>query len=275
MTAVFFLKGLAIISLALSFAMACAWSVWLRTRNSGWVDTVWTFSLGAIGACSAMFLSLQQPVLRAWLVATMALIWALRLGSHIAGRTAGITDDPRYAKLIIGWGADASRQMFWLLQKQALVCIPLAVAMWLAARHSQTQKQTTNMLGIAIFVIAVVGEAISDRQLRQFQRNPHSEGNICDVGLWKWSRHPNNFFEWLGWLAYPLLALDLGGGFPWGLIALAAPACMYWLLVYISGIPPLEAHMLEKRGEEFRQYQMRTNAFFPGPTKAVITGAQR
>ncbi len=70
-----------------------------------------------------------------------------------------------------------------------------------------------------------------------------------------------------GWLAYPVLALDLTGGDLWGAFALLAPLCMYWLLVYVSGIPPLEEHMLAHRGEAFRRYQMTTNAFFPGPPK--------
>ena len=99
-------------------------------------------------------------------------------------------------------------------------------------------------------------------------RDPGNRNRICDVGLWGWSRHPNYFFEWFGWLAYPLLAIDSGGGYPWGWAALAGPACMYWLLVHVSGIPPLEAHMLEYRRDEFRAYQARTNAFFPAPPRA-------
>jgi steroid 5-alpha reductase family enzyme len=91
----------------------------------------------------------------------------------------------------------------------------------------------------------------------------------CDVGLWGWSRHPNYFFEWLGWLAYPLLAIDLSGAYLWGWAALLGPACMYWLLVHVSGIPPLEAHMLERRRDEFRAHQARTNAFFPAPPRTT------
>jgi steroid 5-alpha reductase family enzyme len=272
MSTTLFLEGAALISLALSLAMAIAWLVWRATHNSGWIDTVWTFSLGAIGACSAIFLAREQLTFRAWLVAAMALLWALRLGLHIANRTAGITDDPRYAKLTMNWGPDASRQMFWLLQKQALVSIPLALAMWLASQRPQVGVLPTDIIGIAFFTVAIIGEAIADEQLRRFRTDSRNKDRVCDTGLWKWSRHPNYFFEWLGWLAYPLLAIDLGGGYPWGFLALGAPACMYWLLVYISGVPPLEAHMLERHGDEFRQYQLRTNVFFPGPPKVIVLG---
>src|SRR5262245_57247574 len=115
--------------------MTIAWLVWRETKNSGWIDTTWTFGLGLIGLLAAL-LPFTHPIdWRSGLVAAMAAVWSLRLGLHIAFRTQGISDDPRYAKLISEWGSDASRQMFSLLQKQALVSIPLALAMWLAAAN--------------------------------------------------------------------------------------------------------------------------------------------
>ncbi|MBW8881271.1 MAG: DUF1295 domain-containing protein, partial [Asticcacaulis sp.] len=93
---------------------------------------------------------------------------------------------------------------------------------------------------------------------------------VCDNGLWKWSRHPNYFFEWLGWVGWAVLACGQPfGGQASGWLAWGAPALMYYLLVYASGIPPLEAHMLATRGEAWRVYRARTNAFFPGPPKRI------
>jgi steroid 5-alpha reductase family enzyme len=114
---------------------------------------------------------------------------------------------------------------------------------------------------------AIVGEAIADRQLRAFKSDLANGNAICDVGLWRWSRHPNYFFEWLLWLAYPTIAIDFTGHNPYGWLSLAAPICMYWILVHVSGIPPLEDHMLRSRGEAFRAYQKRTRAFLPLPLK--------
>src|SRR4051812_22756766 len=130
MTASTFITGLIGVSAALSIIMTVAWLVWRGSRNSGWVDTIWTFGLGLVGFAGAVTVKPMQ--LQSVLVAAMAAIWALRLGSHIARRTRGITDDPRYAKLVREWGADATSRMFVLLQKQALVSIPLALSMWLA-----------------------------------------------------------------------------------------------------------------------------------------------
>lgn len=98
-------------------------------------------------------------------------------------------------------------------------------------------------------------------------KKPANKGHICDTGLWGWSRHPNHFFEWLGWLAYPRLAIDLSGTWPWGWLALSGPAFMYWLLVYVSGIPLLEQQMLQSRGDAFRSYRAQVSPFFPLPPK--------
>ena len=100
-----------------------------------------------------------------------------------------------------------------------------------------------------------------------FKSDPAHRGKICDTGLWAWSRHPNYFFEWLGWCAWPLFAIDLGGGWPWGWLALSGPAYMYWLLTRVSGVPLLEAHMRRSRPEAFAAYAERTSAFFPRPPR--------
>jgi steroid 5-alpha reductase family enzyme len=268
MTALDAIAALIAISGALSAIMTAAWLIQQRTGNSGWVDTVWTFGLGLTGAVSALIPVAGEGIqVRQILVAVFAIIWAMRLGAHIGMRTAKITDDPRYANLIKGWGNDAPRRMFWLMQKQAFVSIPLAFSMFLAAHRVAPELTRRDGFAILVMVIAVVGEGLADWQLRRFKSDAANKGGVNDRGLWRWSRHPNYFFETFGWLAYPLLAIDLTGQYPYGWMALAGPACMYWLLVYVSGIPPLEEHMLRTRPEKFRAYQRRTNAFFLGPPK--------
>ena len=116
---VLYLEALAAIALSLSVLMAGAWLVQQRTGNSGWVDTIWTFSLGLVGAASALWpVAGAAPNARQWLVAALVAIWSLRLGLHIAVRTAGITDDPRYAAFAGEWGVDSPRKMFVFLQNQ-------------------------------------------------------------------------------------------------------------------------------------------------------------
>jgi steroid 5-alpha reductase family enzyme len=253
------LEALAAIAVAASVLMARAWAVQQRTGNTGWVDTIWTFSLGLTGAGSALWpVGGAVPTTRQWLVAALVAIWSLRLGSHIAARTAKITDDPRYAAFAKEWGVDSPRKMFIFLQNQGFGSIPLVFSIFVAARFPSDALRLQDILGALILFIGIAGEALADAQLKRFRENPANKGRVCDVGLWRWSRHPNYFFEWFGWLAYPVISSD----YPWDWATLLAPIFMYWILVYVTGIPPLEAQMLRSRGERYRDYQTRTSMFF-------------
>ena len=247
--------------------MAFAWRIQQASGNSGWVDVSWTFSVGGV-ACIAALAPLGEdpwPNTRQLVVASMIAAWSLRLGFHIAARARSAGDDPRYRQLATQWGADASRRMFWFLQSQAAVGAILAMSVALAAQNPNSAVRIQDVVGIVVLVAALIGEAVADSQLRDFKARAADRSAVCDIGLWRWSRHPNYFFEWLAWLAYPVIAIDLSGVNPWGWVALLAPACMYWVLVHVSGIPPLESHMVRTRGEAFRSYQRRTRPFLPFP----------
>jgi steroid 5-alpha reductase family enzyme len=264
-----YLEALAAIAVALAILMAGAWLVQQRTGNSGWVDTIWTFSVGLVGVSGALWpVAGASPNARQWLVAGLVAIWSLRLGVHIAVRTAGITDDPRYAAFASEWGADSPRRMFVFLQNQGLGSIPLVFAIFVAARFPGDALGLQDYLGALILLAGIAGEALADAQLKSFRANPANKGQVCDIGLWRWSRHPNYFFEWFGWLAYPVIALSPNYG--WGLATLLAPVFMYWILVYVTGIPPLEAQMLRSRGDRYRDYQSRTSRFFPLPPQMGV-----
>ena len=267
---VFYLQALAAIAVALSVLMAGAWWVQQRTGNSGWVDTIWTFSLGLVGAGGALWPVAGAPNPRQWLVAALVALWSLRLGAHIAVRTAGIADDPRYAAFASEWGADSPRKMFIFLQNQGFGSIPLVFAVFVAAHFPSDVLRPQDYLGALILLTGIAGEALADAQLKTFRNDPANKGRVCDAGLWRWSRHPNYFFEWFGWLAYPVMAISID--YPWGWATLLAPIFMYWILVHVTGVPPLEEQMLRSRGERYRDYQSRTSMFFPmPPQKGVAT----
>jgi steroid 5-alpha reductase family enzyme len=272
---ILYFEALAATALSLSVLMAGAWMVQQRTGNSGWVDTIWTFAVGLVGAGSALWpVADAAPNPRQWLVAALVAIWSVRLGLHIAVRTAAITDDPRYAAFAREWGVDSPRRMFVFLQNQGFGSIPLVFAIFVAARFPHNALRFQDYLGALILLIGIAGEALADVQLRNFRINPANKGRVCDVGLWRWSRHPNYFFEWFGWLAYPVIAISIQDPlfYPWGWASLLAPVFMYWILVHVTGIPPLEQHMLRSRGERYRDYQSRTSMFFPlPPQKGVVT----
>ena len=257
----------AVMAAALFAIMAAAWQIQRSTGHTGWIDVCWTFGTGTVAALASIvpLSDNHLPTARQIMVAALIAIWSFRLGGHILLRTRQVGDDPRYRDLIRQWGANANLRMFLQLQSQAAVGLILAMSVALAAHNLRPHLGVADFVGATLLIAALAGEALSDWQLRQFKTKPANRGRICDVGLWGLSRHPNYFFEWLCWLAYPIIAIDWSGADFLGWLALLAPACMYWVLVYVSGIPPLEQHMLRSRGAQFREVQARTRAFFPFP----------
>src|SRR6202012_2741774 len=179
------------VAVALSAILAGGWFVQRKTSNSGWVDVTWSLGVGG-GACIAAAWPLGQgwPHCRQMLVAALAVSWCPRLGIHIATRTHAATDDPRYRNLTNQWGKHAARRMFWFMQSQAAVGLILTVSIILAAQNLNPNLRIQDLIGLLILFAATVGEAIADGQLRAFKGDPTNRGAICDVGLWRWSRHP-------------------------------------------------------------------------------------
>ncbi len=255
---------LIVIAAGLSLTMAAAWIIQRATGQSGWIDTIWSFGVG-IGGIAAALLA-DGPIGRRLTILALVLVWALRLGGHIGARTRGGGEDPRYAKLAEQWGNRAALRLLLFLQVQAAAAFILVFAIYLAAINGDAFPGLVDVIATTVAIVALVGETMSDAQLARFRKTPQAKTDICELGLWRYSRHPNYFFEWLFWCAFALFALDTR---IWSWLALLAPLLMYWLLVHVSGIPPLEDHMLASRGEKFRALQKRVNAFFPGPRKSA------
>jgi len=260
---------LIISALALALIMTGAFLAQRLTGRSGWVDTIWSFAVGAVGAALALAPSASAPLPggRQIMTSALALAWALRLGGHIMSRTLKGGEDPRYQALQDQWGADFPRRFFWFLQIQAAAAFLLVLSIFAAARNPAPFPSLGDAIGGAILIFAVLGEGLADAQLARFRADPGNRGGLCDVGLWGLSRHPNYFFEWLGWLAYPIIAIGFQPANLQGSLALIGPIFMYWLLVHVSGVPPLEEHMRRSRGVAFAAYCARVNAFFPWPRR--------
>lgn len=248
------------VTLGLCLAMAGAWAVQRASGNAGYVDSVWTLALGGAGV--AIGLLAGSP--RGLMVGGVAAVWALRLGGYILWRDSGAVEDARYAKLRREWGEAFQPRLLGFLQIQALAAAALAMT-FLVAAHNPAPLRFVDTLGVALFATGIAGGAIADAQLGRFRRDPATRGAVCDIGLWRLSRHPNYFFEFVAWCGWPLLAI--APSYPWGWVALTGPALIYWLLVYVSGIPPLEEVMLRSRGDRYRAYQATTRAFWPIPKR--------
>ena len=260
---------IALTLLLMAAVMNAAWLFQRAAGNSGWIDVFWTFGTGAAGMLAALlpFAGETGPSVRQIIAAAIIALWALRLGGYIGARVAKSDEDARYARFRKEWGDGYQRTLYLFVMPQAAISAALCVSILIAA-------QTTAPLGprdfaaAAILLLAIGGEALADAQMAAFKRGGAPKGSVCDKGLWAWSRHPNYFFEWTGWLAWPVMGLDVTQPVTW--LTLIAPAAMYGVLRFLTGVPPLEATMLESRGAAYRAYQARTSAFIPLPPK---TGA--
>ena len=116
-----------------------------------------------------------------------------------------------------------------------------------------------DVLGVLVFLIAIIGEAIADLQLESFRKDPLNKDKTLQSGLWRYSRHPNYFFESMHWWAYVPLAV----GLPWGWVSMIWPILMTGSLLWLTGVPWAEAQALSSRGAEYREYQRTVSKFFP------------
>jgi steroid 5-alpha reductase family enzyme len=148
---------------------------------------------------------------------------------------------------------------FWFFQIQALSNVFLAIPFFIITINNDQQITILEWTGLAMWVIAFIGESVADWQLKEFKENPANKGEVCYVGLWNYSRHPNYFFEWLMWIAYFVFALAS----PYGYLAIISPLVILYLLLKVTGIPATEEQSIRSKGEKYKAYQKTTSVFVP------------
>ncbi|MBC7989012.1 MAG: DUF1295 domain-containing protein [Luteimonas sp.] len=236
--------------------MTLGWLWQRRHGNAGIVDVIWAFGVGA----SAVFYAAvgDGAVWPRWTLALLGGVWGARLGLHLWRRVRSEEEDGRYRNLREHWhGSQGNFYLFF--QFQALLIVMFSMPFLAVARNRIEGPTPWLLAGAVVWIISVLGEAVADRQLARFRADPANRGKTCRAGLWRYSRHPNYFFEWLHWFVYVALA----AGSPWFWLALAGPVVMYVFLRWVSGIPYTEAQALRTRGEDYRQYQRTTPMLFP------------
>ena len=242
-----------------------------KMDNYGIVDIAWSYAFGGLAAFYALA-GPGWPVRRA-LIATMAVLWSARLGTHLAIRVIGHhpEEDGRYQQLRKDWKANFAAKMAGFFQMQAVSVVLLGAAFLVICLNPAPALHRLEFAGAALWLIAISGEALADAQLAAFKRKASNKGKVCGVGLWHYSRHPNYFFEWLIWVGYFVFAL----GSTWGWVAIIGPASILYLLLRVTGIPMTEEQSLRSRGDAYRRYQKTTSAFIPWfPRKLSATDAQ-
>lgn len=224
-------------------------------RNNGIVDVLWGLGFIAIALVANIF---GSGSFVASLVLWYVIIWGLRLAIHIGLRNWGRGEDFRYAQWRKDWGKHwVVRSFFqifllqWLLMQ--LVSLPIVLGIVGVAKISPWLMY----LGMFIWLTGFFFEAVGDYQLTQFKKKKSSKGQLMTTGLWSMTRHPNYFGEATLWWGIALLAFGVTRNY----LVFVGPLVIDFLLLYVSGIPLLEAKYQGRA--DWRAYAKRTPAFFP------------
>jgi steroid 5-alpha reductase family enzyme len=255
-----FLAGFACV-MTVAFA---TWSISLVKRDVSIVDSVWPLLFLAAAATYAVTAAQAGP--RTSLLLVLVGAWALRLAGYLTWRNWGEPEDRRYQAIRRGNQPHFDLKSLYLIfglqgALAWIISLPL-----LAAIASPREVAVLDAVGVALWALGFGVESVADWQLARFKRIPTNRGRVMDRGLWRYTRHPNYFGDCCVWWGFYLIALAAGGW--WTVIG---PLLMSFLLLRVSGVTLLERDIGERR-PAYRDYVLRTNAFFPGPPKRTTHG---
>lgn len=243
---------------AVAVFMAAGWAVSLPLRNAAIADSLW--GLGFILIAWLTFFQADGFFPRRLLLCIMATCWGMRLFFHIASRSRGKGEDPRYA----AWRAQYGDR--FVLVSLYRVFLVQALFLWVIAiglqygQIAETPARLTwlDAAGFLIWLAGFIIESVSDFQLRRFLADPANKGRIMDRGLWRYSRHPNYFGEALIWWGIFVMVL----GLPLGFLTIISPLVITYTLLRLTGVTLMEQTEFSDN-PDYQAYIRRTSAFVP------------
>lgn len=243
------------IALLILIYMTLVFVLALIVKDNSIVDIFW--GLGFILVAIYSFIQDTEPDLRKWIVTFLVALWGIRLAVHVFVRNRGRGEDFRYLHWRKTWKFFVLRSYFQIFLLQGLFMFIIASPVYYVNFYSMEPLGFYDTLGLVVFGIGFLFEAVSDYQLADFKKNPANKGKIITTGLWEMCRHPNYFGEALVWWGFGFYALSL----PNGWMTLISPVVITLLLRFVSGVP-----MLEKKYSgrpDWEDYKRRTAAFVP------------
>lgn len=247
---------------ALLLALLLLWLLSLRLRDASIVDIFWGLGFVLVGWLSVA-LAPGPTLPRRLLLAGLVTLWGARLSGYLAWRNLGKGEDYRYQAMRRRMGARfpvvSLFTVFWLQGVLLwIISWPLRAGIEASAPAGLTALDGA---GAALFLLGLGCESLGDYQLARFKGDPHNRGRVMDRGLWRYTRHPNYFGDFLVWWGVYLPALATGA--PWSGLG---PLLLTVLLLRVSGVALLERTITERR-PDYAAYQARTSAFFPWPPR--------
>ena len=258
--------------------------IW-KTGRMSYVDIGWPWGVALIGLityCQINTITLSQT-----LVITAYILIGSRMGlGALKMWSMGLLkkEFPRYEYQKIRWEKSNKTNTGLAMQVEALSqglanASFLAIPIFLILVSPSTQLSPLEIIGFTIFILSLVFETVADYQKLKFlkeMKRQNKKNMVCDIGLWKYTRHPNYFAEWMVWNGLIIASIpsyfalfDSEVFWLWTLIGVAllyTSRIMYITLVYLTGAVPSEYYSAQKR-PAYKAYQQSTNIFFPGPKK--------
>ncbi|WP_234852434.1 DUF1295 domain-containing protein [Legionella maceachernii] len=230
------------------------WGLYRILKNPSVVDISWSLGLMISGL---IYLSSTPFILRTLMIGFLLILWALRLAFYLwHTRIKKGHIDKRYIKLSTNWKISPSLGFFINFQLQGLLIFMISSVFFLISQSKVTHITLIDSFAFCIIAVGIMGETLADLQLQNFKFKHTKE--VCNIGLWNYSRHPNYFFDWLSWMGFALIASqsNLGG------LSFLSPLILYLIFTTITG-PLTEKMSLESRGQKYIDYQKQTSMFFP------------
>jgi steroid 5-alpha reductase family enzyme len=256
-----FLRSLPWTVAAIVVVLAITFGCALKAGRHNVIDTAWGLGFCAVGVTTFATSPAAGSGVRRYVLLVLVLAWGLRLGYHIGRRGLGQGEDPRYRDLLDRAKGNRTRYAIKVvyLGQGALVffvSLPVQVGMFEHGRFS-----VLGWLGVIVWAVGWYFEATGDRQMSRFRADPENKGKLIDVGLWRYTRHPNYFGDACVWTGIFLVSAER-----WpGMLTILSPAVMIYLLANGSGKKVLERSMRKRPGYE--DYMRRTSGFFPLPPR--------
>jgi steroid 5-alpha reductase family enzyme len=248
-------------ALAIAVVMIATWLASLALKNASIVDIIW--GLGFVVVAWAVHARADGNPDRQKLLVAMTTLWGLRLAIHLFVRNHGKGEDYRYRAMRRRWGP-----RFPLISLGTVFAVQ-GVLMWIVSLPVQLGQVGTSpglgimaWIGVAVWVIGLFFETVGDGQLVRFKRDPANAGTVMNLGLWRYTRHPNYFGDACVWWGIALVSAETSVG-RWGLIGAAT---MTVLLRRVSGVTLLEKSLVKRRAG-YDDYVARTSPFIPMPPK--------
>jgi steroid 5-alpha reductase family enzyme len=231
--------------------------LWARAiKNNGIVDIFWAYDFLVIAII--IWLLAHGFDERKNLVCALAAIWSLRLGIYLTIRVGSHIkeEEGRYKQLRSEWN---ETKFFFFFQMQAFSNVMLAIPFFIIALNPEPQMSIIEYTGAGMWLLSIIGEGLSDWQLKQFKKDPNNKGKVCQYGLWNYSRHPNYFFQFMIWVSVFVFALPS----PYGWLSIICPLSIGYLIFKVTGIPMTEEQAVRSKGQLYVEYQRTTSSFVP------------